>query len=121
MLLVHGEHDEVFPLADTQRVAACLQTNGVPVELRVLPGESHGLGANRLLVFRVIGEQCLTRLKGAGALGNYRSILSWQAQAKPLWLFWTPALVWGCLWLWSWRRGVEICGCWAPGRRSADL
>jgi dienelactone hydrolase len=105
-LLLHGERDEVFPLADAQRVAACLQTNGVPVELRVLPGESHGLGANRALVFRVIGEQCLARLKGAGALGNYRSILSWQAQAKPLWLFWTPALLWAVLCLCLRRKPV---------------
>jgi len=97
LLLLHGERDEVFPVADAQRVAACLQTNGVPVELRVLPGESHGLGANCLLVFRVIGEQCLMRLQGPDALSNYYSILSWQAQAKPLWLFWTPALLWAAL------------------------
>jgi hypothetical protein len=82
---------------------------------------SHGLGANRLLVFRVIGEQCLMRLEGPDALVNYRSILSWQAQAKPLWLFWTPAFVWGCLWLWSWLRGAGKCACWPPRRRSADL
>jgi predicted esterase len=106
VLLVHAEHDEVFPLADAQRVAACLRTNGVPVELRVLPGESHGLGGNRLLVFRVIGEQCLTRLKGADALGIYRSILSWQAQAKPLWLFWMPALLWAAFWPWLRRKLV---------------
>ena len=86
------------------QLAACLKTNGVPVELRVLPGESHGLGANRLLVFRVIGEQCLTRLKGPDAPANYRSILSWQAQARPLWLFWTPALLWVALWLWLRRK-----------------
>ncbi len=100
ILLIHGERDEVFPLSQAQRVAACLRTNGVPVELSVLPGEGHGFGANRLVVFRVLGEECLTRLKGAGALGNYRSILSWQAQAKRLWLFWTPALAWAVLWLW---------------------
>jgi predicted esterase len=104
VLLFHGERDEVFPLSEARRVAAWLQTNGVPVELKVLPGEGHDLGANRLLVFRVIGEQCLTRLKGPDALVNYRSILSWQAQARPLWLFWTPALVWGCLWLWLRRK-----------------
>ncbi len=104
VLLTHPEHDEVFPLAEAQGVASCLQTNGVPVELKVLPGESHGIGANRLLVFRVIGEQCLTRLKGPDALGNYRSILSWQAQAKPLWLFWTPAFLWAAIWIWLRRK-----------------
>jgi hypothetical protein len=101
VLLFQSERDEVFPLSEAQRVAACLQTNGVPVELKVLPGEGHSLGANRLLVFRVLGEQCLARLAGPEALANYRSILSWQAQAKPLWLFWTPALLWTffCLWV----------------------
>jgi predicted esterase len=101
VLLVHSERDEVFPLSEAQRVAACLQTNGVPVELKLLPGEGHSLGANRLLVFRVIGEQCLTRLEGPDALANYRSILAWQARARPLCLFWTPALLWTffCLWV----------------------
>ena len=93
-----------FPSPKPASVAACLQTNGVPVELKVLPGEGHDLGANRLLVFRVIGEQCLTRLKGPDALASYRSILSWQAQAKPLWLFWTPAFLWAAIWLWLRRK-----------------
>jgi predicted esterase len=113
-LLLHGEHDEVFPLSQARQVAACLETNGVPVELKVLPGEGHDLGANRLLVFRVIGEQCLTRLAGPDALANYRSILSWQAQARPLWLFWTPALMWVGIWLWL-RRGVTYPDPWKRG------
>jgi dienelactone hydrolase len=104
VLLLHGEQDEVFPLSQARQVAACLETNGVPVELKVLPGESHGLGANRLLVFRVIGEQCLARLEGPQALATYCSILAWQARGRPLWLFWTPALVWGCFWLWLHRK-----------------
>ena len=121
VLLLHAERDEVFPLSEAQRVAACLETNGVPVELKVLPGESHGLGANRLLVFRVIGEQCLTGLQGPDALPHYRSILSWQAQARPLWFFWTPALIWTALWLWSWLRRAGQCAGWRPRRRCADL
>ena len=104
VLLVHGEQDEVFALSDAQRVAACLRSNAVPVELRVLPGRNHRLEPDRLLVFRVLGEQCLMRLKGADALSSYRSILSWQAQAKPLWLFWTPALIWVAVWLWLRRK-----------------
>jgi predicted esterase len=110
VLLFHGERDEVFPLSQAEGVAACLRTNGVPVELKVLPAESHSLGANRLLVFRSIGEQCLVRLEGPGALANYRSILSWQAQAKPLWMFWTPALMWVAIWLWLHREvGQASC------------
>jgi dienelactone hydrolase len=42
VLLLHAERDEVFPLSQARQVAACLETNGVPVELKVLPGESHG-------------------------------------------------------------------------------
>ena len=135
VLLIHGANDEVFPLSQAERVAACLRTNGVPVELKVLPGEGHGLGGKRLLVFRVIGEQCLKRtfgpvaadgsrrelsgaksaptavggygrLKEPEAFYNYHSILSWQAQARPLWLFWTPAFVWAVLGLWCRRRLV---------------
>ncbi len=121
VLLVHGEQDEVFPLAVARQVAACLETNGVAVELKVLPGEGHGLGANRLLVFRVIGEQCLARLEGPEALEDYRSILAWQARARPLWLFWTPALVWAVLWLWCWRRGAGEWVGWKPRGRGADL
>ena len=93
VLLLHGQNDEVLPLAQAEGVAARLRTNGVPVELKVLLGEGNGLGGNRLLVFRVVTEQCLTRLKGPDAGSNYRSILSWQGQATPLWLFWTPAFV----------------------------
>jgi hypothetical protein len=115
VLLIHGERDEVFPLVQAQGVAACLQTNGASVELKVLQGQSHGLGENRLLVFRVIGEQCLTHLIGPDALAAYRSILSWQAQAKALWLFWTPALAWGAFWLWCrWRTG-EVAVRYANG------
>jgi len=94
-LTLYPEYDGLFPLAQARQLAASLVTNGVPVELRILPGEGHDLGANRLPVFRVIGEQCLTWLNRSDALANYHPILSWQAQAKPLWLFWTPAFVWG--------------------------
>jgi len=57
-------------------MAARLQSNGVPVELRVLPGQPHDFGPNRLQVFRAVGEYCLTRLNGPDALENYRSIVS---------------------------------------------
>ncbi|HEV2213668.1 MAG TPA: dienelactone hydrolase family protein, partial [Terracidiphilus sp.] len=36
-LLIHGERDEVFPLAEARRVAGWLRTNGVPVQLKVVP------------------------------------------------------------------------------------
>jgi acetyl esterase/lipase len=94
VLLVHGENDEVFPCAEVPRVASVLQSNGIPAELKVMAGQQHGFEPNRLLLFRAIGEYCLTQLKGPDALGHYQSILAWQAKAKPLWLFWIPALLW---------------------------
>src|ERR1035437_4499920 len=43
VLLVHGEQDEMFPVADTKRLASVLQSNGVPVELKIIPGIPHGM------------------------------------------------------------------------------
>src|SRR5208337_4270752 len=94
VLLIHGEFDDVFPVSDARRLAAVLQSNGVPVTLKIIPGQSHGFEPDRLLLFRAIGEYCLTRLKGPDALSHYQSILLWQAKAKPLWLFWIPAFLW---------------------------
>jgi len=93
MLLVHGEQDEVFPLADAKRLASILQTNGLPVELKIIPGISHGMEPERGVVFRAVGEYCLTHLTGKDAWQNYHSIAQWQADAPPLWLFWLPAVV----------------------------
>jgi dienelactone hydrolase len=100
-LLIHGGNDEVFPVADARRLAGVLQSNGVPVELKVVSGASHGFEPDRMQVFRVIGEYCLTHLESPGALGSYRSILSWQAQARPLWLFWIPAFLWAAVWVYA--------------------
>lgn len=93
-LLIHDENDSVFPVAEARRVAGVLQSNGVPVELKVLPGQTHNFDPNRILLFRVIGEYCLTRLSAPDALTKYRSIALWEAQAKPLWLYWIPAFAW---------------------------
>jgi len=102
VLLVHGEQDEVFPVTDTKRLASVLQTNGVPVELKIISGIPHGMESERGVVFRSIGEYCLTHLAGKDAWQNYRSISQWQAEAPPLWLFWLPAAAWAFGWLmWS--------------------
>jgi hypothetical protein len=103
--IVHGENDEVFPLSEAQRVVGCFESKGLPVETKVLAGQGHGLGANRLLIFRHIGEYILARFKGPGALREYRSILQFQAGAKPLWLYWLPALAWVGAWVCKkWKR-----------------
>lgn len=73
-------------------------TNGIPVDVSILEGEGHALGPNRELVYRALGEYCLTQLKGPEALANYRSIASWRTTRKPLWVYWSPALLWIAVW-----------------------
>ena len=46
VLLVHGDQDELFPLADTKRLASALQTNGLPVELKIIPSVSYDMAPN---------------------------------------------------------------------------
>ena len=98
VLLIHGEQDEIFPVADTKRLASVLQSNGVPVELKILPGIPHDIEPDRGMVFRCIGEYCLMHLAGTDAWQNYHSIAQWQAEAPPLWLFWLPAMAWVIGW-----------------------
>jgi dienelactone hydrolase len=106
-LFVHGEQDSLVAGSEAQRVADRLRTNGVAVELRVLPGQSSDLGANRLQVFRAVGEYCLTKLNGPDALVRYESILKWQKRGWPLWVFWLPAGAWVLFWWW-WQRTARI-------------
>ncbi len=99
VLILHGDQDNVFPLTAAQRTAACLRTNGVSVRVSVLPGQTHTPMADRGIIFRAIGEHCLTELRGAQALSEYRSVAAWQAGAKPFMFYWLPALLWSGLWL----------------------
>jgi dienelactone hydrolase len=103
ILLIHGEQDEIFPVADTKRLASVLQTNGLSVELKIIPGIAHGMESERGVVFRSIGEYCLTHLTGNGAWQDYHSIAQWQADAPSLWLFWLPATAWIVGWF-AWSR-----------------
>jgi dienelactone hydrolase len=108
-MLIHSDQDEIFPVEDTRRLAAVLHTNGLPVELKIFSGLPHDLGADRDVVFRGIGEYCLTHLtdgKGGdwtSAWLHYRSIAQWQADAPPFWWFCVPAAVWVAGWF-GWRR-----------------
>ena len=103
VLLVHGEQDEVFPVQDTKRLFSILQTNGLPVELKIIPGLPHGMEPERGIVFRSIGEYCLTHLTSKHAWQNYHSIAQWQAEAPPFWWFCLPAVAWAVGWL-VWLR-----------------
>jgi pimeloyl-ACP methyl ester carboxylesterase len=94
VLLIHGEQDQTFPLADTKALASVLHSNGVPFELKVIPGASHGMELEGGVVFRCIGEYCLTHSEGKDAWRHYHSITQWQSEAPALWLFWLPAVAW---------------------------
>jgi len=107
LLLVHGERDEVFPVTDTERLASILRTEDLPVELKILPGVSHDTGPDRGVVFRCIGEYCLTRLVGKNAWQSYHSIAQWQAGVMPLWLFWLPTAAWVVGWF-AWSRRLKL-------------
>jgi hypothetical protein len=152
VLLIHGEADEIFPVADTKRLVSLLQTvaatppsqkgvatprrpletrsalaagNNAPgaahppfgdaasplpasdMELKIIPGLPHGMEPERSVIFRSIGEYCLTHLAGKDVWQNYHSIARWQAEASPLWLFWLPAAAWAGGWfVWSRCRKV---------------
>jgi dienelactone hydrolase len=119
VLLIHGDQDEIFPVADTRRLADCWQSNGVPVTLQILAGLSHNLDPERGMVFRRVGEACLTHLAGPEVWRQYHSIAQWQAEAPGLGWFWLPALAWGlgCL---HWRRCQRRALAPAPGSPPAD-
>jgi acetyl esterase/lipase len=113
-LLIHSDQDEIFSVADTRRLAAVLQTNGSPVELKILSGLQHGLEPDREESFRGIGEYCLTHLVGgkdedrASVWLHYRSIAQWQADAPRFGWFCLPAIIWliGCFAWWQCRKPV---------------
>lgn len=65
----------------------------------------------RGVVFRSIGEYCLTHLTSrdkrprTSAWQDYHSIAEWQAEAPPFWLFCLPAAIWAVGWgIWKWHR-----------------
>ncbi|HWT07586.1 MAG TPA: prolyl oligopeptidase family serine peptidase [Roseomonas sp.] len=61
MLLVHGEDDEVVPVAASRRTEAALQAAGVPVRALYRPGLGHGLDEVGLAA----GAEVLRGLLGA--------------------------------------------------------
>jgi len=94
VLLIHGDQDELFPVADTQLQARQWQTNDQPVTLCILPGLTHTLDPERGVIFRALGEYCLTHLAGPDPWQSYHSLAQWQAEAPALLWFWLPALAW---------------------------
>ena len=113
VLLVHGGQDEVFPVADSQRLASMLQSNGVPVELKIIAGLPHELEPDRKAIFRFVGEYCrahvgfgrslVTSAATSGWWQDYHSIAQGQADAPSLPWFCLPAAAWVVGWA-AWRR-----------------
>jgi dienelactone hydrolase len=106
VLLVHGNLDETFPADDTRRLATALETNGVPVTLKIFPALGHDLEPERSLIFRALGEYCRTALMGVRAWDSYHSLAERRAKVPPLWIFWLPAGSWMAGWAlwWWWHR-----------------
>ncbi len=105
MLLIHGDQDQIFPMADTEKEYSLLHSNGVVVELKVMRGLAHGLEPERGVIFRAIGEHCRSRL--VDGWKNYHSIAQWEAEAPGLWWFWLPAVAWLAGWF-GWRRRPRV-------------
>ena len=118
-LLVHGDQDEIFPVENTKRLALVLQSNGIPVELKIMPGLPHDMEPEREEIFRGIGEYCLSHLTGGkggdGALVwlHYHSIAQWQADAPRFGWFCVPAAAWVAGWLGCVRWGRK----WPPSEK----
>ena len=89
VLLVHGERDETFPVEDTKRLAGFLQTNGVAVTLKILPGKSHGFDSDLAVVIRGVGEYCKAKLTPNHPLPEFPILHPYR---YPICIL--PALVW---------------------------
>jgi dienelactone hydrolase len=72
VLLIHGEQDEVFPVADCKRLAQRLREEGTPVEMRIFPGVGHGFGEDSGPIVRALAEYCASHLP----LTDYAGVLS---------------------------------------------
>ena len=103
LYLVYGENNELFPVFNARQLYSMLRSNNVPVVLSIIPGLPNDLEPERGVIFRSIGELCLTHLMGKGISQNYHSISRWRADAPSLALFFVPAIAWGVGWF-AWLK-----------------
>jgi hypothetical protein len=106
LLLKTGESRDTGPKELNEAVAA-MREKGVPMSLRTLISDSGDFTAERTMVFRAIGEACRARLF-PDSFSGYRSIMSYESAAKPLWLYWLPAFVWISFCLGCWYRSKKM-------------
>jgi pimeloyl-ACP methyl ester carboxylesterase len=62
VLLVHGENDAIFPVADAKRLLNLLEATGKTGKLIILPNHEHGFGDDREAVMRAAAEFCRAQL-----------------------------------------------------------
>lgn len=94
VLLVHGENDEIFPVAEAKQVAAFFQTNGVATELKVFPGKGHSFDSDRAVVIRTVGEQIKAQLTPEHPLPEFPVTKDY-----PYLLCILPAFLWVGFWI----------------------
>ena len=56
--MIHGANGELFPVADCQRLADLLKTNGIAVKVCVIAEAPHDFGIDRPVVLKMIAEHC---------------------------------------------------------------
>jgi hypothetical protein len=110
VLLVQGEKDTLFPVADVQRLAALLRSNGVSVSSKILLNRGHGLEPEWLLVIRLVGEYCKAKLTPDHPLPDVPVL-----QPFPFWLCELPAVVLAAWWLWLRKRDRRRARLTEPG------
>ncbi len=90
VLIVHGEKDRTFPLADVKRLEEWMRSQGLRVEERILTGAGHGLHEDKPVVIRAIAEYCAEWLKPPTRL---------RVHAIPTyWAYWIPVFAWLGAW-----------------------
>ncbi len=99
VLLVHGQNDEIFPVAEAKQVAAFFRTNGISTELKILPGKSHAFDADRAVVIRNVGEYIKAQLTPEHPLPEFPVTKDF-----PFLLCIAPAFAWAAFWFYL-RKG----------------
>ena len=101
--LLHGEADEVFPVAEVKRLAALLRALGAEVRFDVIPEWGHNFGANHMLLVRAAAEHCAAQLGGKQPV---------HVNVRPIKLYyWIPAGV-------TWIAFFGLGCCRSSGRQS---
>jgi hypothetical protein len=95
--LVTAKNDEVYPVQNSEQLAALLRCEGVHVETCSLSGLDHAFGENQRVVFRLVAEYIAHKL----GVTHTRRLEQPMASRGGTWLYWAPffaltvILIWG--------------------------